>query len=244
MNLVIDVGNTRVKYAFFDGNELKESGFETALLVEKLRTLKRSGIHVDSLLSGSGKVDAVIEREIAELSDSCLVADSLMDLPLALGYDTPETLGFDRIAICAGAMILFPGNHLLVIDSGTAVTFNYVTETGIFVGGNISPGMETRFKALNQFTARLPYVEARKEYGGIGKNTPDAILNGVMNGLLFEIRGYIDDFIMQYPNGKVLVTGGNTPFLEQKMPEAVHFNKYLGLIGLNYILEHHKKANK
>lgn len=138
-------------------------------------------------------------------------------------------------------MSLFAGRPLLVIDSGTAITYNYVDENGVFIGGNIAPGMEMRFRGLHQFTARLPYVEPRDQYGGIGLTTETAIRNGVMEGILFEVEGYIARFRDDHVNPKIIVTGGNSSFLEGRLPAEVYFCADLGFIGLNSILEFQKK---
>lgn len=240
MNLVIDVGNTRIKYAFFDKNEFLEMGYDLDTLVHKIYLFKEQKVEINLFLSGSGNMEPQIRQKLLGLADFRLEADPEMKLPIRLGYDTPRSLGFDRIAVCAGANELYPRHNLLVIDSGTAITYNYVNEEGEFQGGNISPGMEIRFRALHQYTAKLPYVESRMEYGGIGKNTPDAIANGVMEGILFEVKGYIDDFCKREKNALVLITGGNSRFLRHRLSDEVCFNENLGFIGLNRILEYYR----
>lgn len=175
-----------------------------------------------SFLSGSGKLGEPVKLALKKKADTWLEAcpEAFAD---RVGYATPETLGFDRIANCVGGMSLFAGRPLLVIDSGTAITYNYVDENGVFIGGNIAPGMEMRFRGLHQFTARLPYVEPRDQYGGIGLTTETAIRNGVMEGILFEVEGYIARFRDDHVNPKIIVTGGNSSFLEGRLPAEVYF---------------------
>ncbi len=241
MNVVIDIGNTRTKYAVFNGPVLVEAGYDIGKIFESLQLLRDSGERVDVFLSGSGKLGAPVKQALKERADTWLEADSQMPLPIRLGYATPETLGFDRIANCVGGVFLFAGCPLLVIDTGTAITYNYVDEDGVFLGGNIAPGMEMRFRGLHQFTARLPYVEPQLQYGGIGLTTETAIRNGVMEGILFEVERYITRFREEHLNAKVIVTGGNSRFLEGRLPDEVHFCADLGFIGLNSILEFQKK---
>lgn len=241
MNLVVDAGNTRMKYAFFRGKELLEAkygGYELLVDIEKYR---KGGERIDLLLSGSGKLSDGMKGVLSEAVDWSIVASSSMDLPLRIGYATPDTLGFDRIAICTGAMGLFPGYPLLVIDSGTCITFNYVDAEGVFLGGNISPGLDMRFQGLHHFTARLPLVQPVAMYGGMGCTTEEAIRNGVMDGMLFEVNSYISKFLERYGQGRVVVTGGNSVFLENRLPEQVVFCKMLGFLGLNDILMYSKK---
>lgn len=242
MNLVVDVGNTRVKYAFFEGRQLVEMKCGMKELVEDMANYKSRGERIRLLLSGSGEISDTMRELLTELSDEMLETSPGMRLPLAVGYATPETLGIDRVAICLGALQFYPGRPLLVVDSGTCVTFNYVNAEGVFVGGNISPGVGMRFRGLHAFTARLPLVEAEMPYGGTGRTTQEAILNGVLDGMLFEIEGYIRRFWASESHGVVVVTGGGSVFLEGKLPEGVHFCPTLGVVGLNEILAYAKKS--
>lgn len=236
MNLVVDAGNTRLKYAFFDGTRFVEAKYQADELFEDIGKWKEGGEALDLLLSGSGKMPEGMRILLKELADHCLEASPLMALPMKIGYATPETLGFDRIAICVGAMSLNPGCPLLVIDSGTCITFNYVDAEGVFLGGNISPGLEMRFRGLHQFTAKLPYISPLEEYGGIGRTTEQAIRNGVMDGMLFEVDHYIRHFIEGNENARVVITGGNSHFMEGRLEAEVQFSPILGFVGLNEIL--------
>lgn len=242
MNVVVDIGNTRSKYAFFEHGALVGAGYDMQGIFEEIGQWKEAGQSIELFLSGSGRLEEGVKILLKELSDSCIEAAPQMPLPIRIGYATPETLGFDRIAVCAGAMSLFPGKRLLVIDSGTAITYNYVEKDGIFSGGNISPGLEIRFRALHQFTAQLPCVEPGGEYRGIGQTTESAIRNGVMNGMLFEVKGYIETFYQAGTDGRVVITGGNSRFLENRLGKEVLFNEHLGFMGLNFILEYNKRA--
>lgn len=242
MNLVVDAGNTRLKYAFFDGTRFVEAKYQADELFEDIGKWKEEGEALDLLLSGSGKMPEGMRILLKELADHCMEASPLMALPMKIGYATPGTLGFDRIAICVGAMSLNPGCPLLVIDSGTCITFNYVDAEGVFLGGNISPGLEMRFRGLHQFTAKLPYISPLEEYGGIGRTTEQAIRNGVMDGMLFEVEHYIGHFMERNENARVVITGGNSHFLERRLEADVQFNPILGFIGLNEILLYAKNV--
>lgn len=241
MNLVVDVGNTRVKYAFFDSTRLVEAKYSAEELSQDIAKWKKEKGRIDIFLSGSGKLPEEIRSLLRETGERFVEASPVMELPLQIGYATPATLGFDRIAICVGARSLYPASPLLVIDSGTAITFNFVDAQGIFRGGNISPGLEMRFRGLHQFTARLPYVAPAEEYGGIGRTTEEAIRNGVMDGILFEVERYIERFMVENKDGRVVITGGNGHFLEKRLKLKAYFCKYLGFIGLNEILIYTKK---
>lgn len=243
MNVVVDAGNTRIKYAFFDQDRLLETKYREESLLEDVLRWKAKGFSMDVFLSGSGKIPEGLVALLKEQADFCVEASPLMEMPLKIGYDTPGTLGFDRIAACTGALKLFPGCPLLVIDSGTCITFNYVSAEGIFLGGNISPGLEMRFRGLQHFTARLPLVSPEKEYGGMGTTTVEAIRNGVMQGMLFEVESYIRHFLEGQNQGKVVITGGNAYYLEQHLQGETVFNENLGFVGLNEIFLYTKKLN-
>lgn len=242
MNLVVDVGNTRLKYAFFSKGKGMGKGLGELSLFRETAKLKEAGESLAIFLSGSGKIGEELRSGLRCMADFWLEASADIPLPLKIGYTTPETLGFDRVAICTAAYLLFPDKDLLVIDTGTAFTYNYV-EKGFFLGGNISPGVEMRFKALNIFTEKLPYVESEGIFGEYGGNTVEAIRSGVLNGLFFEVQGYITEFYRSHPQGQVLLTGGSCLFFKEKFGETIYFHEELGVKGLNEILEFNKKVN-
>lgn len=242
MNLVVDVGNTRLKYAFFSSGKLQRNGTGAESMFRGLEAVREQGEPVDVLLSGSGKIGGELRGRLQERAAFWLEASARLALPVKIGYTTPETLGFDRIAVAVAARKLFPSQDLLVIDSGTALTFNYI-EGGVLLGGNISPGVEMRFKALHLFTEKLPLVEPSCDFGLYGQDTPSAIREGVMNGMLFEIEGYIQRFCRRGKKAQVLITGGNSRFLESRLKNKVYFDETLGVKGLNEILEFNKNVN-
>lgn len=241
MNLLVDVGNTRFKYAFFDEKGMAMSGIGQSEMFDTIQSL--GAVRLNIFLSGSGKINDDMRARLKRIAGFWLEASPSLRLPLRIGYLTPETLGFDRIAICVGARNLFPEKDLLVIDSGTAITYNYVDYSGTFLGGNISPGQEIRFRALHLFTEKLPYLEPDMSYGGMGRNTAEAILNGVMDGVCMEVSGYIGKFRKDKEHGQVVVTGGNAHFLKEEVLKDVYMSNYLGFIGLNEILEYNKKCS-
>jgi len=194
-----------------------------------------------AILSSVKSVDDEILQFLSGNFDLFIALDHQTELPIENLYETPETLGKDRLAAAIGANELFPDQNLLVIDAGTAITYDLVSEKNQFVGGNISPGLQMRFNALNHFTGKLPLVSYSDEFQSIGKNTTDAIRAGVQNGILYEIDRTIDLFNRNYQNLQIVMTGGDSIFFDKKLNYSifVHFN--LTLIGLNRILEHNAK---
>lgn len=243
MNLIVDIGNTRTKYAVFDEGDWVECGLGLPEVYDLAMTYRKSGKEVNLILSSTGAISAEVRERLREVSTFFCEVSSEIPLPIRLGYDTPKTLGVDRIAGCVGGAFLFPGRELLVIDSGTAITYDFVSADGEFRGGNISPGLGIRFRALNEFTASLPLVKCSMEHGYVGKNTHDAILNGVMNGILFEVRGYIDELLRNNPHAAVIITGGGSEYLRKTLKRTVFFEDKLVITGLNRILEYQKTVN-
>jgi type III pantothenate kinase len=205
------------------------------MLIEEHSQLKKA------ILSSVKPVDQELLEVLNKDFDQFIELDHHTELPIDNLYDTPETLGKDRIAAAVGANELFPDTNLLIIDAGTAITYDLVSEKNQFIGGNISPGLEMRYKALNHFTGKLPLVGYRFDYESIGKNTEDAIRAGVQNGILYEMAQNIEYFNTNYQNLQFIMTGGDSNFFDKKLNYSifVHFN--LTLIGLNRILEHNAK---
>jgi type III pantothenate kinase len=205
--------------------------------------------HVDILLKEHPSIDKVILSAVKDYSaelkkylqqnfKTSIELDAETPLPIENCYNSKDTLGKDRLAAAVGAFHLYPNKNVLIIDAGTAITYDLVNEKGQYVGGNISPGIEMRFKALNQFTGRLPLVE-KKEFDKLfGKTTEEAIRAGVQHGVVFEADKAIDTFKEFYRNLNVIITGGDANFFDKKLKNSffVHFN--LIAIGLNRILEH------
>jgi len=138
-----------------------------------------------------------------------------------------------------GAYTICPGKNVLVIDAGTAITYDIVTAKGEFMGGNISQGLEIRFKSLNKYTNRLPLLERPEETPPlVGSSTREAIQSGIVNGLLFEMDGFIDAISKAYPKLQVVLTGGDAKYFVGKLKNSIFVDPNLNLIGLNRILEH------
>ena len=157
--------------------------------------------------------------------------------PFRIEYETPETLGTDRIASIAGAFNLFPRSEILVIDAGTAITYDFLSDN-IYRGGNISPGLTMRFKALNRFTGKLPLVFPYDNYSFPGRKTNDAIMAGVITGVTYEINEYIRTFEKNDTGFIIVLTGGDSGYLKDKIIHHFTYMPDIVIDGLNYILEY------
>lgn len=239
LNLVIDIGNSRTKIALFNEHDLMFNVPVEKFSADHARLLRNEHPQLDrAILSSVKPYDEELKSFLKNNFSYFLELDDKTRLPIENLYETPETLGKDRLAAAVGANELFPDQNLLIIDAGTAVTYDLVSDKNQFLGGNISPGLEMRYKALNQFTGRLPLVGPSDYYQQIGRNTIEAIRAGVQNGLIFEMEQTIELFNRNYQNLQIIMTGGDSYFFDKKLKYSifVHFN--LTLIGLNRILEH------
>jgi len=240
MNLVLDLGNTYGKIAVCDQNRVIE-----AATYEKITSREISYFHIRYSKLKGAIVSSVVNysRELIDYLSSlyghCIELNHSTPIPLDNKYLTPDTLGYDRIAAAVGAYTIYPGKNVLVIDAGTAITYDIVTARGEFLGGNISQGVEIRFKSLNKYTNRLPHLERPEETPPlVGSSTHEAIQSGIINGLLFEMDGFIGAISELYPKLQVVLTGGDAKYFVGKLKSSIFVDPNLNLIGLNRILEH------
>jgi len=236
MNLVIDCGNTRIKIGLFKDRELVRQ--VTLQTMDELKEFMKH-IDVDHVLVSSVNYDP---NEILSWSSSNgkkIVLKSSLSLPVRIEYNTPSTLGVDRIAGVCGAQELFPEKNCLVIDAGTCINYEMLDAKGVYLGGAISPGIAMRFEAMHTFTARLPLVKPNENIDLIGNSTETCMQSGVMNGVLEEVKGFITKYKMLYPDLVVIICGGDFPFFENNLKPAIFVAPELVLIGLNRILCHH-----
>ncbi|MEZ4902933.1 MAG: type III pantothenate kinase [Spirosomataceae bacterium] len=166
-----------------------------------------------------------------------------LPLPIQKNYDTPATLGADRLAAAVGAKVLFPNDHCLVIDMGTCVTYDWVSAAATFEGGIISPGLRMRFQAMHTFTKRLPLIEVMPQAtllwpSLLGKSTQTAMESGAFNGLLAEMEGFIQRYQQERGECQVLLCGGDGPLFENSLKSRIFAAPNLVLIGLNRILQY------
>ena len=159
MNLVVDIGNTLVKLAVFDRGEIVFQRCVERLHPSMLEELFAAWpVRRAVVASTRGEVDEVADL-LRPRVEYLLEFSSQTSVPIGNAYLTPETLGRDRLAAAVGATVLYPGRNVLIVDFGTAITFDFVSAEGEFLGGNISPGAAPRFRALHHFTRKLPLCE-------------------------------------------------------------------------------------
>jgi len=239
MNLVIDQGNTRTKAAIFQSDILIKSFHFKNFGQNEITDLLRENPNVKySILSSVINSEDNMKTIIKENTNSFLELNMKTPLPFKNLYESPDTLGIDRIAAISGAYNIYPGENVLVIDIGTAITFDFVNSKKEYLGGNISPGVNLRFKALHEHTSKLPLLSVRDKQELIAMNTESAINSGVINGIKFEIDTYIGELKRIYKNLKIILTGGDCFLFDKKLKSTIFVNSNLVLSGLNYILNY------
>ena len=239
MNLIIDIGNTFVKFAIFADYELlfkqSVSNDEAEVVLKKIvevnPKLKRG------IISTVGKQNKELINILKKHVD-LLRLNSKTKIPFKNKYSTPKTLGVDRIALVSGSVDKFSKNNVLIIDAGTCITYDFINKKNHYLGGAISPGIRLRYHSLHNLTANLPLLEPEYPVDIIGDSTEQSIHSGVINGVLKEIDGVIDEYLEKYEDLTVILTGGDADFLSKRLKNSIFANSNFLLEGLNFILEY------
>ncbi len=238
MNLIIDIGNSFVKLAVFQGSELVvKKNIKLDVIVKHIDILRKEYNPIEkAIIASVGKLKEK-DLEYIRKNFDLLELNYKTAVPFINLYDTPNTLGLDRIALVSAAIMHFPSNNVLIIDAGTCITYDFVTAKNAYLGGAISPGISMRYKSLNNFTANLPLLEKEMPKNIIGSSTNNSIHSGVINGVLKEIDGNIEAYQEKYSDLTVILTGGDANFLSKQLKSSIFANSNFLLEGLNYILQ-------
>jgi len=238
MNLCIDQGNSSTKIGIFKQDVLIDSfTYEQFGKSELTELLTRFSIR-NCILSTVILEDALLVEALKSSIPLVIELSHTTDIPITNNYSTIETLGNDRLAAVIGAAFLKPGHDILVIDAGTAITYDFIDAAQNYVGGNIAPGLNLRLWALHEYTQKLPKVTPKIETPLLGNSTESAILSGALYGIVFEIDGYIEALKIKYPQLSTFLTGGSTFYFDTKLKNAIFAERNLVLIGLNRILQY------
>lgn len=235
ITLCIDFGNTRCKAAIFDGSELKATHQLDVNRPDDVQNLIRQSGARYSILSSVIDHPPQIEVLLAEQTRFHKLSH-LTRLNFTTPVGKPETIGADRLALMAAAAHFFPGKNNLVIALGSCITYNFLNQYGQFLGGAISPGMDMRFKAMHQFTAKLPLAKAQFNFPLVGYDTLTNLQSGVIVGIISEIEGFIEKYSEKYGNFNVVLTGGNSAYFASQLKYKIfadHNFLFKGLYALS-----------
>ena len=236
MNLVIDIGNTKVKVAVFELDTIITAVVcEEINLVKELKRISNQYAFKRSIVSS---VKDINEEYLEELQKLPFLITLNTDTPLPFKnlYATPSTLGNDRIALAAASVCIHPFKNTLVIDAGTCITYDFINAKNEYLGGAISPGIAMRYKSLHQYTGKLPLLSKNEEFKLIGASTKSSIHSGIINGISCEIKGVIAQYQQDFGDLTIVLTGGDTKFLSKQLKNSIFAHQNFLLRGLNKIL--------
>jgi type III pantothenate kinase len=239
MIIVVDVGNSRIKAAVFEGATLFE-----ILVFSKIDLQK----NIENILKKFEKITDLVVSSVGDVEKlSFLEYDKVLNVhflshkdpfPFDNCYATPKTLGIDRMVLAAGATLQFPNQNRLVIDAGTCITYDFIDVENNYLGGAITPGLRLRYEALHNFTAKLPLLSLESPQSFIGASTSESIHSGVVNGLVYEVDGFIDEYKAMYSNFIIILTGGDTDFLAKRLKNTIFANSNFLLESLNQTFQY------
>lgn len=238
--LCLDLGNTRLKAALFENDIFKE---EQVLPDDSNATIEKLLVQYQpqkAILSSVIYHNPGVEQILSEQT-SFHKLSHLTKLNFTTPVGKPESIGADRLALVAAAVHYFPGKNNLVVGLGSCITYNFVNQYHEFLGGSISPGMEMRFKAMNQHTALLPLVQKDWNFPVIGYDTKTNLQSGVIAGISFEIGGFIDFYAEKYGNFNVVLTGGDAGYFARQLKNKIFADLnflFKGLYALSETNDH------
>jgi len=239
MLLAIDVGNTRIKGAVFEHNTLLEQfvfGRETFEI--NLNNILKLYPKCDHLVVASvGKIGKEAFLSFADRIKIHYISQSSV-FPFQNLYETPSTLGIDRMVLASGAVLQFPDQNRLVIDAGTCVTYDFIDAADNYLGGAISPGIRLRYESLHNYTARLPLLQRTQPENFIGNSTAQSIHSGIIEGVVHEIDGFIGQYRERYSNFIIILTGGDSEFLAKRLKNTIFANSNFLLESLNQTFQY------
>ena len=236
MNLVIDIGNSKVKLAVFELDTIITTTVcDEINLLDEIKRISNKYSITQSILSSVKDIKEEYQKEFNKLP-LLIILNNNTPLPFKNLYTTPSTLGNDRIALAAAAVSLYPSKNCLVIDAGTCITYDFINSKNEYLGGAISPGIAMRYRSLHQYTVKLPLLNRNEEFNLIGASTQESIHLGIINGVICEIEGVIAQYEEGFDDLTVVLTGGDTKFLSKQLKNSIFANQNFLLNGLNNIL--------
>jgi len=237
-NLAVDIGNSAIKYALFEADTFIRFGQvpDEAALWQITEFAAVTRIIISSVRATRSSL-----LEQVPTGKKVLRLNWQTPVPLTNLYETPQTLGMDRLAAVVGANFLYPDQDILVLDAGTCITCDFVDKYKNYQGGSITLGLEMKFRALHTFTQKLPLIEQKTNGVPLtGRNTADAMQSGVMHGTVAELNGIIQAYQKLAPDLVVVLCGGSAAFFETNLKATIFVVPELVLIGLNRILNYNE----
>jgi type III pantothenate kinase len=239
MILAVDIGNTRIKCAVFENyNVVELFAFDEHNWQNNILEILKKHVEIDAIVVASvGKIN-VNSFEFVDNRIKIEWITHKFSFPFKNNYQTPKTLGIDRMILASGAVLQFPFQNRLVIDAGTCITYDFINNQDAYLGGAISLGLQMRYQSLHNFTSKLPLLPAKYPENQIGSSTAESIHVGVVNGLLHEIEGFIKSYQADYSKFTIILTGGDALFLAKRLKNTIFANSNFLLESLNYTYQY------
>lgn len=239
MNLAIDIGNTRTKVAVYENDIILDIKiFEQKNFRKKIENLTSKCSNKPNIVLTSVKNFSTDDQEWLSERSNLTIINAQTPLPFQNKYSTPQTLGIDRRVLASGAVIQFPKQNRLVIDAGTCITYDFITAKDEYLGGAISPGINLKYKSLNDYTDKLPLLSINEKHDIIGNSTNNSIHSGILNATVLEIDGFINSYLSDYQNLTVILTGGDADFLAKRLKNTIFANQNFLLESLIKLYQH------
>lgn len=240
MNLALDIGNSFLKAGIFKNNNLinyyefnREYYSNIKLILDKTPITHSIASNVSE---SNNKLIELLSNKT-----NLIKFNSSLKVPFKNCYQTKNTLGKDRIALVSNASKEYPKENVLLIDLGSCITFDFLNSKNEYLGGSISPGLSMRYKSLNSYTANLPLINPKEIDYFIGRNTEDSIHSGIINGIVGELNSAIDKYKSQFKEIRIILTGGDSKFLFNRIKNSIFANSNFLILGLNFLIELNKK---
>lgn len=238
MYLIVDIGNTLAKFFVYEKGQC---------VVKHSIALEQFQDEMQSLISSHSSIKGIVYSDVSDHAGdffkklavrfNVLSVDSQLRLPFENAYQSPESLGSDRIVLVAAASKNFPHTNVLIIDLGTCITYDFLSSDQIYHGGAISPGFEMRYKSLHHFTGRLPSLDCKAVKDPEGKTTSDAIHAGIYYGILDEIEARINYYESRYKSLTVILTGGDANKLPKTLKNSIFAHSNFVAEGMLHLLK-------
>ena len=238
MYLIVDLGNTLAKFFLYNKDQC---------IIKQSVTLEQFDDMAQSLISNYPDIEGLIYSDVSNQADDffekfsaqfpLIAVDSQMRLPFENSYESPNSLGSDRIVLVAAACKSHPNTNVLIIDLGSCITYDFLDAHNCYHGGAISPGFEMRYKSMHHYTGNLPLLEAKKSENPTGKNTDQAIHAGIYFGILDEINARIRYYDHKYDSLTVILTGGDANKLPKTLKNSIFAHSSFLAEGMFHLLK-------
>jgi type III pantothenate kinase len=240
LNLALDIGNSFLKAGIFKNNNLINYYEFNREYYSNIKSILDKTPITHSIASNVSESNNKL-IELLSNKTNLIKFNSSLKVPFKNCYQTKNTLGKDRIALVSNASKEYPKENVLLIDLGSCITFDFLNSKNEYLGGSISPGLSMRYKSLNSYTANLPLINPKEIDYFIGRNTEDSIHSGIINGIVGELNSAIDKYKSQFKEIRIILTGGDSKFLFNRIKNSIFANSNFLILGLNFLIELNKK---